>query len=65
VVPWRSLSSSPVEVILDSVYLVVCNPFSKLQIAPQEKSEWEPLESSLTNFELRDEMIQQFALDLY
>jgi len=24
-VPWRSLSSSPVEVIIDSVYMIICN----------------------------------------
>eukprot|EP00347_Sterkiella_histriomuscorum_P000566 403375355 len=56
IVPWRSLSSSPVEVIINNVNII---------ITPQNKEEWQLIETFHTNYEMRQQMITQFAAQLY
>ncbi|CDW90143.1 vacuolar protein sorting-associated protein vps13 [Stylonychia lemnae] len=66
IVPWRRLNSSPVEVFINQVNIIICNIASyRLILGPQSKEEWELIETFHTDFDLRDQMIRQFATQIY
>lgn len=68
IVPWRSLSSSPVEVVIQGVNLIICNLnllVDDYDIGPKSKEDWELIETFHTNFELREQVIKDFAMQIY
>jgi len=58
IVPWRSLSSFPVEIIIEGVNIVIGKSHCDHRGAePKGKSDWELIETFNTDFTLREQLL--------
>jgi vacuolar protein sorting-associated protein 13A/C len=55
-VPWKNLGSSPVEVTINDIQIVV---------RPKQQADWEELPTLSTDFKLKEEAISEFAGKLF
>ena len=67
-VPWKNLGSSPVEVTISDIQIVVRKCFkrnSNRYIGPKQQSDWEELPTITNDFKLKEEAISEFANKLF